>query len=224
MGFSTHQYYLPFYFQAVRGTSAEGSGLRMIPYLVSNALASLVVGATLTKFGYYTPFMYIGAPIFAVGSGLLSTLKVQSSTGTWAGYECLASIGAGACIQIPVIAVQVALSKQDMPIGTALVFFANALGSAIAISVVQNLFVNDLVKQLTHNVPQISPALIVAEGATSFRTVVPPTLLDGVLQAYDHAVTRALMLPVAVGAIAFAFSLGMEQKRVPGNVSLGGGG
>jgi hypothetical protein len=60
MGMYTHIFYLPFYFQAVKGSSAEQSGVRVIPYLVSNAVLSLITGGLTTAFGYYTPFINFG--------------------------------------------------------------------------------------------------------------------------------------------------------------------
>jgi hypothetical protein len=52
-----HIYFLPFYFQAVKGTTAEGSGIRTIPYLGSIILSSIAVGAGITYIGWYKPFM-----------------------------------------------------------------------------------------------------------------------------------------------------------------------
>ena len=49
---------------------------------------------------------------------MLFTLEVDSSDATWIGYQILAGAGAGACIQIPFIAVQVVLSEKDMPTGS----------------------------------------------------------------------------------------------------------
>jgi len=118
MGLYTHIYFLPFYFQAVKGTSAEGSGIRTIPYLVSITLASIVIGGSITTFGWYTPFMWSGAVIFTIGAALLYTLKVDSAAGIWIGYQILTGIGAGGSVQIPFISVQVVLSAKDMPTGS----------------------------------------------------------------------------------------------------------
>ena len=67
--------------------------------------------------------MWAGVIIFTVGSGMLFTLKVNSSIGTWIGYQILAGVGAGACVQIPFIAVQVVLPEKDMPVGNAVAIF-----------------------------------------------------------------------------------------------------
>jgi len=45
MGRNTHVYYLPFYFQSAKGTSALSSGLRLLPYTVSVNGSELLVGS-----------------------------------------------------------------------------------------------------------------------------------------------------------------------------------
>lgn len=216
MALYTHIYYLPFYFQAVKGTSAEGSGIRTIPYLVSLTLASVGVGAFVTLVGVYVPFTWVGSAVFCVGSGMLYTLKVSSSTGTWIGYQILGGVGAGMCVQIPFIAVQVVLSKKDMPIGNATAIFFNSLGGAISISIAQNIFSNSLIKQIPKDAPGIDPRIIIAAGATHIRQVVPPDLLPGVLLAYDKALTNAYILAIACSGLAFLSSLMLEWKSVKG--------
>lgn len=135
----------------------------------------------------------------------------------WIGYQLLAGFGAGACVQIPFIAIQVVLNKKDMPSGNAIAIFFNTLGGAIAVSVAQNIFSNSLIDEIpkyTHGA--IDPAVIVAAGASHVRDVTPKADLPGVLKAYDIAVTRAFLLPVATGIVAFFFSLLFENKSVKG--------
>ncbi|KAI9699110.1 MAG: hypothetical protein M1836_003299 [Candelina mexicana] len=223
MGVYTHIYYLPFYFQAVKGTTAEGSGIRSIPYLVTITIASIIVGGSITTFGWYTPFMWFAAAIFTVGAAMLSTLKVDSSAGLWIGYQILAGTGAGSGIQIPFISTQAVLNSKDMPTGNALAIFFNSLGGAIAISVAQNIFSNTLIKQIPLLAPGVNTAAIIAAGATHVKEVTPPKSLAGVLQAYSVAVDRAFAMPIAVGGIAFIFSLFVEWKSVKGKKLIPGG-
>ncbi|EXJ81980.1 hypothetical protein A1O1_08047 [Capronia coronata CBS 617.96] len=223
MGLYTHIFYLPFYFQAVKGTTAEGSGIRTIPYLVSTTISSIVVGASITILGPYVPFTWVGSAVFAIGSGLLYTLKVDSSTGTWIGYQILTGAGAGACVQVPFIAVQVVLGKKDMPVGNAVAIFFNSLGGAISISIAQNIFSNGLVKQIPKYTDGVDPQVIIAAGATHIREVTPPSQLAGVLYAYNIAVTNSYILAIACAVLAFLFSLGFEWKSVKGKkLEMGG--
>ena len=168
--------------------------------------------------------MWAGAAIFTVGAGMLYTLQVDDYAGKWIGYQLLAGIGAGASIQIPFISVQVVLSAKDMPSGNALTIFFNTLGGALSISIAQNVFSNTLVQQLQERLPGFDPSLISGSGATQVTQVTPPELLPQVLQAYDTAITRAFLLPIAVGGLAFLCSLGMEHKSVKGKkLDLGAG-
>ena len=224
MGLYTHIYYLPFYFQAVKGTSAEESGIRTIPYLVSNTLAAIAVGASITMVGPYVPFLWIGSAIFCVGSGLIYTLKVDSSAGTWIGYQIIAGAGAGACVQIPFIAVQVVLSKKDMPVGNAIAIFFNSLGGALAISIAQNIFSNTLIKKIPLYAPGVNPQVIITAGATHIKKVVTKAQLPGVLLAYNSAITTAYVLAIATAGLAFCVSFIFEWKSVKGKkLEMGGG-
>lgn len=119
MGLYTHIYYLPFYFQAVKGVSAEQSGIRSIPFLISVTVSSIIIGGAITKVGYYVPALWFGAVTYAIGSGLLFTLKVDSPSAQWIGYQVLTGFGGGAGIQVPIVGVQAVLNAKDMPVGSA---------------------------------------------------------------------------------------------------------
>ncbi|KAF2401209.1 MFS general substrate transporter [Trichodelitschia bisporula] len=224
MGIYTHVFYLPFYFQAVKGTTAEQSGIRCIAYLISNTIGAIFIGGIVTVVGYYSPFIWAGTALFTVGSGLLFTLKVDSSRGVWIGYQILAGFGCGGAVQLPFIATQVVLSPKDMPTGNAIAIFFNTLGGAIAISIAQNIFSNTLIKELKHLVPSVNPATILLAGATHIREVVKPEELPGTLEAYDLAVTRAFVLPIAAGGLAFLSSLLFEWRSVKGKKIIPAGG
>ena len=217
MALYTHIYYLPFYFQAVKGTTAEGSGIRTSRDLVSITLSCIGVGFLVTLVGTYVPFTWVGSAIFAVGSGMIYTLKVDSSAARWIGYQILAGVGSGACVQIPFIAVQVVLSKKDMPIGNATAIFFNSLGGAISISIAQNIFSNSLTKQLLKQAPTVDPRVVITAGATHFRQFLTPEQLPGVLLAYNNALTDAYILGIACAGLAFLASLTFEWKSVKGH-------
>jgi hypothetical protein len=99
----------------------------------------------------------------------------------------------------------------------AIAIFFNSLGGAISISIAQNIFSNTLIKQIPlHTHGRVNPAVIIQAGATHIRQVTPPSLLPAVLLAYNEAVTRALVLAIATGALAFLTSIFIEWKSVKG--------
>ncbi len=170
----------------------------------------MVVGGSITAIGPYVPFTWGGSAIFVIGSGMLYTLKVSSTTGVWIGYQILAGAGAGACVQIPFIATQVVLSKKDMPSGNAVAIFFNSLGGAISISIAQNIFSNTLISQIPNFTRNIDPAMIIGAGPTNIRVVTPPQELPGVLEAYNVAVTNTFILAIACAGVACLCSLLFE--------------
>ena len=79
-------YYLPFYFQAVLGVSARGSGVRNLPFLITLLFSPMASGVIISWSGFCVLFVWLGAALATVGSGLLFTLKTDSSRGAVAGY------------------------------------------------------------------------------------------------------------------------------------------
>ncbi len=116
-----HTYYLPMYFQGVKGNSAIHSGVSMIPYVVTNALFSLLAGIFVSKNGYFTIPAELGMIIGTIGCGFLTTLTPTTSAAKWIGYEILASAGIGMAIQQGFTAVQIVLPLDEVAIGTAAV-------------------------------------------------------------------------------------------------------
>jgi hypothetical protein len=162
------------------------------------------------------PFMWFSAAIFAVGCGLLYSLKVNSGHGMWIGYQTLAGAGAGAGVQIPFIAVQVVLQDRDLPAGNAVVIFFQSLGGAISVSIAQSVFSNTLRKQIPLLTTGVDVEKVINAGATHLREVVTSSQLPGCLEAYSKAVSNAFVLPIVMAGLALIASFFMEMKSVKG--------
>lgn len=217
-------YYLPIWFQAIKGTSAVGSGIRNIPMVLALVVASMVGGIGVTTLGYYTPWVIASSCLMAIGAGLLSTLKEGSGPGKWIGYQIVFGVGVGFGMQQTLIAVQTVLPKKDIPIGTAIMMFSQTLGGALFISVAQNVFTNRLLTLLKEVVPDLDPAIVLATGATSLKTVIPSQYLPGVQVAYNQAVISTFYVAVAMATASFIGAIFFEWKSVKGkNIEMAGG-
>ncbi|KAL2073645.1 hypothetical protein VTL71DRAFT_10971 [Oculimacula yallundae] len=214
IGLSTHTYFLPFYFQAAKGLSAEASGLRLVPYLGSIMISSLGVGLLLMLVGYPVPLMWSGVSLFAIGSGLLATLDVNSSAGSWIGFQLLTGFGFGSTVNLAAVVIQAALPAEDLPIGNSLLLFFNFLGGALGVSIAQVIYSNVLKDQLGILVPDLDVSTVISAGATNIRTVVPKDLIPLVREAYSNAVSKVFLLPIAGGCLAFLFTFGIRWKNI----------
>ncbi|KAF7717919.1 MFS-type toxin efflux pump [Penicillium ucsense] len=209
-------YYLPIWFQAIKGASAVKSGIMNLPTIISVVLLSILAGGLVTACGYYTPFMIASSIILTIGAGMLSTLAVDSGHAKWIGYQALFGIGLGLGMQQPMIVVQTALKPVDVPSGTALVMFSQTLGGAIFISVAQNIFQNQLLHYLQVEASDANAAQLVAGGATMLRQLVSGTLLQQVLHAYNDAITQTFYVAVAMGALSLIGPIFVEWLSVKG--------
>jgi len=78
-------YFLPVWFQAIKGVSATKSGIMNLPMILALVISSIVAGGLVTDFGYYTPFCIAASIIMAIGAGLLSTFEVDTGSAKWIG-------------------------------------------------------------------------------------------------------------------------------------------
>lgn len=116
-------YYLPIWFQTIKGKSAVQSGVDLLPMVLVIAGTSIINGQIISRIGYYTPSFILGLCISAVGAGLITTLRVGSSEGRWVGYQILYGFGLGCASQAPNMAAQTVLDKKNIAIGASLMFF-----------------------------------------------------------------------------------------------------
>lgn len=210
-------YYLPLWFQAIKGVNAINSGLMVLPLILSLVVGSMLCGAMVQKTGYYTPFMYFGTVMMSIGAGLLTTFTTTTSHSKWIGYQVLLGLGIGSSFQQANLAVQTVLPHRDVPTGSATIFFFQTLGGAIFISVGQNVFLDKLIARISATIPAstINPAMIASTGATEIRKIVPPSALPAVLEAYNWALMHGPMLAaVCLACITVFGSAGMEWRNL----------
>ncbi|KAL8792911.1 MAG: hypothetical protein Q9195_004488 [Heterodermia aff. obscurata] len=208
-------YYLPIWFQGIKGDSAVASGIHMIPYMAANALFSLIAGISVTKTGYFAPPAIVGCAISVAGCALLSTLQVKTAFPKLIGYEILASSGLGIAIQQGFIAVQTVLPLEQLPIGTALVTSFQSLGGAVFVSIGNSVVQNELVRAIDASpIPGVDIGAVVSAGATQFRSFVPEAALPALLGAYNHALQKVLIAATTTSGLALFAAFGLEWKTV----------
>jgi hypothetical protein len=80
-------FYLPIWFQAIKGTTAVNAGVRLLPLLLGTVIFVIATGISISKSGYYTPSLIVGCAIRIVGVALLTTFRVDTGTAAWIGFQ-----------------------------------------------------------------------------------------------------------------------------------------
>ncbi|RAL10653.1 putative MFS aflatoxin efflux pump [Aspergillus homomorphus CBS 101889] len=206
-------YFLPIWFQSIKGNSAVESGIRLLPMMLSMVVGSIGGGITNSKIGYYTPLAIIGSCIMSVGAGLLTTFKVDTGEGKWIGYQIVYGIGLGLCFQIPNLAAQTVLPKPDVPFGLALMLFGQLIGAAVFVSVGENILANQLVKRLS-GLPGFNPKLVTSGGVTELLNTMPANLHDTVLHSYNEALRKVFQAGLIISCLTVLGAATLEWKSI----------
>ncbi|KAE8146564.1 major facilitator superfamily domain-containing protein [Aspergillus avenaceus] len=210
----TVTYYLPIFFQAAKGVSPMMSGVYLLPTILTQLFAAGLSGFLVQRLGYYLPFVVMGSVVNAIADGLLSTFLPSTSTGKWIGYQILAGFGQGIGLQMPVIAVQNNLPTSLIPVAMALTMFFSTFFGALFLSFANTILTNSLQTLVPKYAPAVSPATVIAAGATDLKSAVSAADLPGVLIAYAKSTDRVMYLCVGAACGCFLFSWGMGWKDI----------
>lgn len=213
-------YFLPIFFQAVKGATPFMAGVYVLPSILSQLVVSVVSGVLVGKLGYYMPWALVAGILSSIAGGLLSTLGPDSSTGMWIGYQILGGIGRGCGMQMPILALQANIKPSEVAVGQSFLSFSQFLGVAVFLVIGNTIFGEVLRSRLAEYAPDLNSEAVIAAGATAFRKFVPPADLPGVLLAYAKADNATFYLGAASAALAFVTAWGMgwvdiRQKKPP---------
>ena len=206
------------YFQAIQGVSAvQGRHQDPAPAAIDrHHLRHL--GAIISAIGYYNFVIIPCMVLFTIGSGMITTLDVDTGLPKWFGYQVLAGLGIGAGFQIGVLVVQTVLPQDMVPVGTACVQFFQAFGGAIFVAVAQTLFQNGLIDSIQKADLGFDGHIFINSGASEIKQVLEQMhrtdAYDAVLKAYMTGLRNTYYISVACAGCAFLMTLGLEWKSV----------
>ncbi|KAL3419526.1 major facilitator superfamily transporter [Phlyctema vagabunda] len=138
------EYYLPLYFQSVRGASPLRSGILILPLISMEALTGIIAGVTIHKTGRYLELMYLGTIIATIGVSTFNLLDVKTTIAQIVGFQILAGFGAGLLFAAPLIALQACVSQSDTASATSTFSFTRNMATSISVVVGGVIFQNSM--------------------------------------------------------------------------------
>lgn len=208
-------YFLPIWFQTVKGVSPVRSGIDLLPLVISLTVSAILAGVGTQVSGYYTPFLMIGSCIAAIGAGLLTVLHVDTTQAQWIGFQIVYGFGLGACFQAPNLAAQTVLPRDEVSVGISLMLFSQTLFSTIFVSIGQNVLDQQLATRISGiSGNSITPDQIESGGIIGLFKIIPQIYRSAVLQAYNDSLRVVFIIALVVACLSILGSLGMEWRSV----------
>lgn len=204
-------YWLPVYFQAVKGATPTSSGVDVLPFAVVMIPFSILAGGGISALGRFGPFQIAGISFMTISMGLFSLLGATTSKGMWAGFQIIAAAGAGLLLQSTLPAVQAPLPEADVAIATATWGFLRSLGGIWGVAIPSAIF-NSHVNSLLYRIddPLLRDALrdggAYARAASGLRNLVPDNsteLLAEVKQIYIDSLRLCWQVGIGFGLLGF---------------------
>ena len=186
-------YYLPLYFEAVKGYSPVISGLAVFPQTLTVAPSALVVGILISVYGSYRWLIWIGWAITTLGTGVMYLLDVDTSIPAWVLINMTSGLGLGFLYPAMAFAVQASVQNEDIAFAVAAYSFFRSFGAAFGVAIGGVIFQNEIKKKLLAY-PRLAPY---AEAYSKDS----PTITQIIKSLKDHADEKAQLIQAFADAL-----------------------
>jgi EmrB/QacA subfamily drug resistance transporter len=207
IGFFVGIAYLPAFFESVAGHSATVSGLLLVPFALSVAAGTVLVGQVVERTGVGTKaFPMAGMASMAIGFALLGAADVDTPAGLVAAVAVLAGFGVGFVMQVLLHTVQTSVPPEDLGVGTAVTILARLLGGVVGVGVLGTVFNRALTSSILEQRPTFDVGHLPGDAAGV--AALPGGLQAVVEQGFADAVhtTFWVAVPIALlGLVATCF-------------------
>lgn len=128
-------FYIPVYFQAVRGYDPSRSGVLLLPMVIAHGIFSGTSGFMVSHFGGYYWILLLGSAVWTIGASLKAKFYEQT-TSQWMFivFGILEGFGVGFCFQPVLVALLASSAKADRAVMTGLRNFLRAMGGAVGLT------------------------------------------------------------------------------------------
>lgn len=217
--------FVPTFLQMVDNVSATASGLLMLPLIGGMLVSSIVCSRVMAATGRYKVFVVLGTAILAVGMGLLSLMRIDSTPLQNGIYMAVVGLGMGLVMPVLITAVQNAAPRPDLGVATSTNNFLRQIGATLGTAVVGSIFVNRLTSRLASDLPQGAGIHITNINAITPALVhsLPGPVRDGFIHAYASALPPIFLYLVPLLAAAFVLAWFLKEVPLRGGPAGGSG-
>jgi EmrB/QacA subfamily drug resistance transporter len=203
-------YYLPYYFQTLKGSSPLSSSAQVLAFNVFLVPSAAINGGIMQKTGKYRILHWIGFGFLALGTGLFSTMDASTSTVKWVFWQLFASYGLGCLIMSTLPAIQSSLPEEDVATSTGAHAFLRSFGFVWGFTI-PGLVFNNQVKSNIHTISDSKVRVIIqsgnafSEGGAKLIQGLSGTLKEQVMHLYTISLRNVWYAAIGFSLLGFLF-------------------
>lgn len=225
--FMTVAIYVALYLQVVLNNLALESGIKLLPFIISLSVASVVNGVFMRITSMVKTPLVFCALMMLLGSGLLLLLKANTSFGTIFGVEIVNGIGAGFSFQPTLISAQLNTPNhiQGSLINvTAFNSFCKSLGGAVGVIIGQLILrvsIANKINDYVLNMSQEDYAIVSGYPLESIESnpgvleLLPEPFKSNFLNIFVASFHNIFYFLIGISALLVVLSMLTTNKKIP---------
>ena len=203
-------YYMPLYYQAVKGMAPILTGVAMFPWTFTVAPASIATGIAIAVTGRYRWANRAGWALTTLGMGLLLLLKVHTTTVSWIFLQLVGGVGTGMLFAGMALAVQASAAAKDQAYAANMFSFFRAFGQTLGVAIGGVIFQNQMRKKMLTYPLLADMASVYSRDAAGLVEIIKemPTgaMKEQLKESYTDALRYIWIVMLVLSALAFAGS------------------
>jgi EmrB/QacA subfamily drug resistance transporter len=206
--------YIPLYLQTVFGASPVRSGLELVPLMIGMLITFIPSGRLVTRWGRYKVFPIFGTAIMSIGLYLLSLITAATSLSVVSLDMVVVGLGVGLVMQVLVVAVQNAVSYDQLGTATSSATFFRTIGGAFGVALFGTIFSHRLFVELPRYLPASALRHISGSSISSNPAQInalPAPIRAGYVQAFSHSLSVVFLVGVPFAVAAFLLTLFLKE-------------
>ena len=211
-------YFLPLYFEAVKGYNPILSGVALFPATFTVAPVSIISGVIITKTGDFRGVTWIGWIATTLGCGVMILLDVETTTAQWVLICLCTGVGLGFLYTSLALVNQAASDDGNMTFAISLFIFFRAMGQCIGVAICGVIFQNQMETRLLAIPSLASQASEYSKDASSTVLTIR-SLPNGdrkrlLIQAYADSLKIVWAVMCALSGVAMLGSLFLRKASL----------
>ncbi|KAL9616549.1 MAG: hypothetical protein Q9160_008591 [Pyrenula sp. 1 TL-2023] len=209
-------YYLPLYYEGVKGYSPIITGVAVFPETFTVAPAAIVTGIVISKTGRYRLILQLGLLLGTIGCGILYLLKPDTSIPGFIFLNLVSGIGMGMVFPTETIAIQASSPAADVAFAMGLFSLFRAFGQSVGVAIGGVVFQNEMKRRLMGSELLSGRASELAADASGLVQIIKDMAAGSaekkeLIQAYSDSLDIVWIVICALCGVGFIASLFVKE-------------